>query len=144
MLKCQQLCGILTFMSRMNVVLSWVEHVKSFITLGPDLTTRPICYHTLCLKRGKALVRLCICTGLSDPLQVTYGIRNKILPQGYKTFFMLNLLAFHVLKLSDVVHVFILLIDVEMPTFDGILTFLSRINFMLSLVEHGFSTAHTN
>ena len=29
--------GILTFLSRINFVLSWVEHGKSFITLGPDL-----------------------------------------------------------------------------------------------------------
>ena len=28
--------GILTFMSRINFVLSCVEHEKSFITLGPD------------------------------------------------------------------------------------------------------------
>ena len=27
---------ILTFMSRINFVLSWVEHEKSFITPGPD------------------------------------------------------------------------------------------------------------
>ena len=31
---------------------------------------------------------------------------------------------------------FILLINVKMPTTVGILTFMSRINFMLSLVEH--------
>ena len=27
--------GILTFMSRKNFMLSWVEHEKSFITSGP-------------------------------------------------------------------------------------------------------------
>ena len=31
---------------------------------------------------------------------------------------------------------FILLINVKMPRIGGILTFMSRINFMLSLVEH--------
>ena len=31
-------CGILTFMSRINFVLSWVEHEKSFITSAPGLT----------------------------------------------------------------------------------------------------------
>ena len=31
--------GILTFMSRINSVLSWVEHEKSFITSEPDITT---------------------------------------------------------------------------------------------------------
>ena len=36
-------------------------------------------------------------------------------------------------KLSDVV--FILLINVKMPTNDGILTLMSRINFMLGLVN---------
>ena len=38
------------------------------------------------------------------------------------------------LSLSDVV--FIMLINVKMPTIVGILTFMSRINFMLSWVEH--------
>ena len=37
-------------------------------------------------------------------------------------------------KLSD--GVFILLINVKMPTIVGILTFMSRINFMLNRVEH--------
>ena len=41
---------------------------------------------------------------------------------------------FLVLKSSDAV--FILLINVKMPIIVGILTFMSRINFMLSLVEH--------
>ena len=39
------------------------------------------------------------------------------------------------LSLSDVV--FIMLINVKMPTIVGILTFMSRINFLLSWVEHG-------
>ena len=34
--------------------------------------------------------------------------------------------------------VFFLLINVKMPTTVGILTFISRKNFMLSLVEHEF------
>ena len=37
-------------------------------------------------------------------------------------------------RLSDVV--FILLLNVKMPTIFGILTFMSRINFVLSRVEH--------
>ena len=41
------------------------------------------------------------------------------------------------LSLSDVV--FIMLINVKMPTIVGILTFMSRINFVLSRVEHGKS-----
>ena len=41
------------------------------------------------------------------------------------------------ISLSDVV--FIMLIVVKMPTFVGILTFMSRINFVLSQVEHGKS-----
>ena len=41
---------------------------------------------------------------------------------------------FIVLSLSDVV--FIMLINVKMPTIVGILTFMSRINFVLSQVEH--------
>ena len=40
------------------------------------------------------------------------------------------------LALSVSVVVFIMLINVKMPTIVGILTFMSRINFMLSGVEH--------
>ena len=45
------------------------------------------------------------------------------------------------LSLSDVA--FIMLINVKMPTIVGILTFMSRINFVLSRVEHrkGFITS---
>ena len=41
---------------------------------------------------------------------------------------------FLALILSDIV--FIMLINVKMPTIVGILTFMSRINFVLSLVEY--------
>ena len=47
---------------------------------------------------------------------------------------MKNFLA---LSLSDVV--FIMLINVKMPTIVGILKFMSRINFVLSSVKHGKS-----
>ena len=43
------------------------------------------------------------------------------------------------MKISDFNHksqLFILLINVKMPTNVGILTFMSRINFVLSRVEH--------
>ena len=36
--KMPTIVGILTFMSRINFVLSWVEHGKSFITSGPGLS----------------------------------------------------------------------------------------------------------
>ena len=36
-LKMPTIVGILTFMSRINFVLSRVEHEKSFITSGPEL-----------------------------------------------------------------------------------------------------------
>ena len=35
--KMPTIVGILTFMSTINVMLSWVEHEKSFITSGPSL-----------------------------------------------------------------------------------------------------------
>ena len=41
---------------------------------------------------------------------------------------------FHALSLSDVV--FVMLINVKMQTSVGILTFMSRINFVLNWVEH--------
>ena len=34
--KMPTIVGILTFVSRKNFMLSWVEHEKSFITSGPD------------------------------------------------------------------------------------------------------------
>ena len=37
--KMPTIVGILTFMSRINFVLGWVEYEKSFITLGPALFT---------------------------------------------------------------------------------------------------------
>ena len=36
--KMQTIIGILAFMSRINFVLSWVAHKKSFKTLGPEQT----------------------------------------------------------------------------------------------------------
>ena len=72
--------------------------------------------------------------------------RTSVLARGYKTFFMLNstehkfqllielkyrqMKKFLAFSLSD--DVFIMLINVKMPTIVGILTFMSRINFMLS------------
>ena len=58
--------------------------------------------------------------------------------RGYKTFFVLNstehefqqMKRFLALSLSDVV--FIMLINVKMSTIVGILTFMCRINFVLS------------
>ena len=47
------------------------------------------------------------------------------------------MMKFLALSLSEVV--FIMLINVKMPTIVGILTFQSRINFVLSRVEHGKS-----
>ena len=41
-----------------------------------------------------------------------------------------------ILALNFLEIVFILLINVKMPTIVGILTFMSRINFVLSWVEH--------
>ena len=71
-------------------------------------------------------------------------------PRGYKTFSMLNAIEPEILNAhkSKNIEIFIfsgsdqhrmlffLLINVKMPTIVGILTFMSRKNFMLSLVEH--------
>ena len=51
-----------------------------------------------------------------------------------------KLKKFLALSLSDVV--FIMLINVKMPTIVGILTFMSRINFVLSWVEYDFFYNH--
>ena len=51
----------------------------------------------------------------------------KVRPQGYKTFFMLNSTE-HQISTAHKNVVFIMLINVKMPTIVGILTFMSRIN----------------
>ena len=53
----------------------------------------------------------------------------QISPRGYKTFFILKS-SEHEISTADVV--FIMLINVKMPTIVDILTFMSRINFVLS------------
>ena len=74
-------------------------------------------------------------------------------PRGHKTFFMLNSTeheistrknkntnkrrSFLLLSLSDVV--FMMLLNVKMPTIFDILTFMSWISFLCSRVEHGKS-----
>ena len=40
--KMPTIVGILTFMSRKNLILNWVEHEKSFITSGPGLVYRTV------------------------------------------------------------------------------------------------------
>ena len=75
---------------------------------------------------GLELIKLFSCsTQLSMKFQLL--IKTKILTN--KEVFALSLL--------DVV--FIMLLNVKMPMIVGILTFMSRINFMFSLVEHGKS-----
>ena len=44
--KMPTIVGILTFMSRINFVLSCVEHEKSFITSGPENSTVQSLYNT--------------------------------------------------------------------------------------------------
>ena len=70
-----------------------------------------------------------------------------IWPRGYKTFFMLNLVEHEILYAHKYKNIkkfsffqaqisgecyFFLLINVKMPSIVGILTFMSRKNFMLS------------
>ena len=79
------------------------------------------------------------------PLSFLYG------PRGYKTFFMLNSTEHEIstahkklkyqqtkkfIALSLAYVVFIMLINVKMPTIVGILTLMSRIHFVLSGFEH--------
>ena len=44
--KMPTIVGILTFMSRINFMLSWVEHEKGFITLGPGIWDKVIATQT--------------------------------------------------------------------------------------------------
>ena len=43
--KMPTIVGILTFISRINFVLSRVEHEKSFITLGPESVKKCLMQH---------------------------------------------------------------------------------------------------
>ena len=77
------------------------------------------------LKTGPEVIKLFSCsTQLSTKFQLF--IKTKIPTK-----------RFLALSLSDVV--FIMLINVKIPTVVGILTFMSRINFVLNQVEHGKS-----
>ena len=42
--KMPTIVGILTFMSRINFVLSQVEHEKSFVISGPESIVLPVMY----------------------------------------------------------------------------------------------------
>ena len=48
--KMQTIVGILTFMSRINFVLSCIEHEKYFITLGPGYFALYFMYLTFCCR----------------------------------------------------------------------------------------------
>ena len=83
---------------------------------------------------------------LSNKRELYWPCRKKTWPRDYKTFFMFNsaehelsmfiktkmlkIKTFHAFKPSYVV--FIMLINVYMPTVVGILTFMSMINFILT------------
>ena len=68
--------GILTFMSRINVMLSWDEHEKSFIRpewlLEPSPTSQ-----IWCVKAENALASLFVCKDSSEPLITRYAISTK-------------------------------------------------------------------
>ena len=58
-----KIVGILTFMSRMNFVLSGVQHGKSFITSGPGLTFLFACKGQVHIKADIYLDKSCIALG---------------------------------------------------------------------------------
>ena len=59
MLKMPTIVGILTFMSRINFVLGWVEHEKSFIGMEPGVCA--LLSFSIITLRKKELVSLCVC-----------------------------------------------------------------------------------
>ena len=97
---------------------------------------------------GNALSGELFCTETGLVMQVVLTLfRWDTRPRGYKTFFMLNSDEHEILnahkceKYQEIWHyldsakprmLFFLLINVKMPTVVGILTFLSRKNFILS------------
>ena len=85
------------------------------------------------------------------PVSCPYLKDNLSRPQGYKTFFMLNSIEHEILNAHKYKNInkirlflgsdkprmlFFPLINVKMPTIVGILTLMSKKNFMLSWVEH--------
>ena len=67
------------------------------------------------------------------PLLNTYPLSSKI---KCWSFIRTGMKTFHAFKLSD--GVLTMLINVKMPMINGISTFISMINFILSWVEHVF------
>ena len=95
-----------------------------------------------------------VSTGVITASDITVADIMKVVStwaRGYKTFFMLSsdeheilnapkyikkIKKFSVLGSDNLIMLFSLFINVEMPTTVGILTLTSRKNFKLSLVEH--------
>ena len=63
--------GILTFMSRKHFMLSWLEHGKSFITLGPDLVFSQVVLSPIFYIVFKSLL-LSVCLLLLSPVKSHY------------------------------------------------------------------------
>ena len=123
--------------------------LEETITTAADDQLRGMIWNIFLFQRNKAYNFLwielrCLLSSLSYWPMVTW-------PQDYKTFSMLDwtkqeistahkikkcrqVKKYPALSLSDVV--FIMLINVKMPTVVGILAFMSRIIFVLSWVEH--------
>ena len=79
--KMPTIVGILTFMSMINLMLSWVEHGKSFITSGPDLQIKVECSGSV----GRALD-----WGSKGCLLETRHQRSHYVESLSKTFYLLN------------------------------------------------------
>ena len=122
-----------------------MKDLEKYICLTRNLTLAwdyPYCLslflHTCSLIR--ALLDICFLVPVSQVVQITR-------PRGYKTFFVLNSIEHEILNAHKYNNIkkfcfilgsdkprmlFFLLIYVKMPTVVGILTFMSRKNFMLS------------
>ena len=75
--KMPTIVGILTFMSRINFVLNWVEHEKCFVTSGPDLR----------LIKGTGRMFLKIKDSLMNNTTIYQYEHPPTKPEGNKTFF---------------------------------------------------------
>ena len=95
---------------------------RKFGTAQPYWKYPPVFWFSL-LRSGPEVIKLFVCsTQMSTEFQLLIKLKYR------------QIKKFHALNLSDVV--FIMLVNVKMPTIVGILTFMSRINLLISWVEH--------
>ena len=127
---------------RFVCITSTYKKRNRFWPLALSKLTCIYCLTTYTLPRSKKMRQ-------TKQIRHIQAFNSQTRPRGYKTFFMLNSIEREILNVHTVKYtyrlflgsdkprlLFFSLINVKMPTIVGILTFMSKKNFMLIWVEH--------